>query len=516
MKTSGLWLALSLCITAQARQSELLFPSAGARFEGVPGNLLFDGAHFVTVMRDSNALLRLQWVDTNGASVTATSLHVHGTSARVALVENGILVTWLTTNSPKVLQAARFAQNQLGPVTAVATNVAEDSCALSAASNSTIAVWQTAGAIGVVLGCALNADGSVAGSAFAISPSPQAQRFPSVASDGTEHLVVWMEQSTVVECDGSNGWRVAARRLVNGLPTSASFTVSQTNSVYPHPTACVFGTNYLVLWSSDRRWVTPDGCTLMEATPALHQRSVSTEPVGHEQIVMASPLWSSQGTDLTANTRPAAAFDGEQFLVTCLPGNVMLYPRLQPIAADGTRRYYPFDSARVLGTRVSQLSSGAGIFIALHSDHARTVAVVLRQIPLPELNILGIRRSNSGIGFQKAAGPFQVEVSTDLTNWVLYPSTGELPPFAAHMKLFAREASHQLPCIENLRTMDWGKHVWAFNHRRQIYDIPAWADLSIRPFPMFFPMLPRCPASGTYTLNGMSTKPTCTISGHTL
>jgi len=78
----------------------------------------------------------------------------------------------------------------------------------------------------------------------------------------------------------------------------------------------------------------------------------------------------------------------------------------------------------------------------------------------------------------------------------------------------ARETSQRNACIENLTKMDGAKHMWAVENKKVSSDTPQDSDL-------FGPSLyirekPECPASGTYSLNQVSTKPTCTIAGHSI
>lgn len=70
-------------------------------------------------------------------------------------------------------------------------------------------------------------------------------------------------------------------------------------------------------------------------------------------------------------------------------------------------------------------------------------------------------------------------------------------------------------CIANLKQIDGAKQQWALENKKLSADIPAVSDVT--PF-LKNSVLPVCPASGTYTLNAVSTDPTCTKAtlGHTL
>ena len=78
----------------------------------------------------------------------------------------------------------------------------------------------------------------------------------------------------------------------------------------------------------------------------------------------------------------------------------------------------------------------------------------------------------------------------------------------------ARAASQKSACIANLKQIDVAKHEWALENRKSATDLPVKADLYGTD--KYIREEPFCPASGTYTLNIVLTKPTCTVTGHTL
>ena len=79
----------------------------------------------------------------------------------------------------------------------------------------------------------------------------------------------------------------------------------------------------------------------------------------------------------------------------------------------------------------------------------------------------------------------------------------------------AREASQKNACIANMKQIDGAKATWALEQKKVNSDSPATTDL-------YGPTLyireqPGCPAGGTYSLNNVQTKPTCSIGlNHTL
>jgi prepilin-type N-terminal cleavage/methylation domain-containing protein len=78
----------------------------------------------------------------------------------------------------------------------------------------------------------------------------------------------------------------------------------------------------------------------------------------------------------------------------------------------------------------------------------------------------------------------------------------------------ARESSQKNACIENLSKMDGAKHTWAVENKKISSDAPGDTDLFGAT--LYIRDKPECPASGTYALNIVSTKPSCTITGHSI
>ena len=67
-------------------------------------------------------------------------------------------------------------------------------------------------------------------------------------------------------------------------------------------------------------------------------------------------------------------------------------------------------------------------------------------------------------------------------------------------------------CINNLRVLDGAKQQWALENNKTATSVPQMSDLA--PY-LKFPSLV-CPSGGNYTLNAVSTVPTCSQPGHTL
>jgi len=97
---------------------------------------------------------------------------------------------------------------------------------------------------------------------------------------------------------------------------------------------------------------------------------------------------------------------------------------------------------------------------------------------------------------------------------VLLPSVavvGALSAIAIPNFVKARETSQRNACINNLRQIDAAKQQWALEKGKQATDVPTWDD--IKPY---LYKIPQCPAGGTYTINAVGERPTCSVPGHAL
>jgi prepilin-type N-terminal cleavage/methylation domain-containing protein len=76
----------------------------------------------------------------------------------------------------------------------------------------------------------------------------------------------------------------------------------------------------------------------------------------------------------------------------------------------------------------------------------------------------------------------------------------------------ARQASQKAACVANLRTMDGAKATWALEQKKNNGDVPTDSDLFGAT--SYIREKPSCPAGGTYSLNQVDQKPTCTVPDH--
>ena len=80
----------------------------------------------------------------------------------------------------------------------------------------------------------------------------------------------------------------------------------------------------------------------------------------------------------------------------------------------------------------------------------------------------------------------------------------------------ARAASQKNACISNLKQMDGAKATWALEQKKVSTDTPVDTDLFGST--QYIRDKPECPGGGTYALNDVQTKPSCTqtAAGHSL
>src|SRR3954468_18171470 len=81
----------------------------------------------------------------------------------------------------------------------------------------------------------------------------------------------------------------------------------------------------------------------------------------------------------------------------------------------------------------------------------------------------------------------------------------------------ARTASQKNACIANLKQMDGAKATWALEQKKSSSDTPVDTDLFGAT--SYIRDKPACPGGGSYTLDNVANKPTCSLSstaGHSI
>ncbi len=74
----------------------------------------------------------------------------------------------------------------------------------------------------------------------------------------------------------------------------------------------------------------------------------------------------------------------------------------------------------------------------------------------------------------------------------------------------ARESSHALSCVANLKQIDSGKEQYAMDQK--LSGSAAIAMSNLVGAANYIKSTPACPSAGTYTVNALGVNPTCSVS----
>ena len=77
----------------------------------------------------------------------------------------------------------------------------------------------------------------------------------------------------------------------------------------------------------------------------------------------------------------------------------------------------------------------------------------------------------------------------------------------------ARTASQKSACVANLKQIEGAKVTWALENKKGTGSTATDTDLFGST--LYIRVKPACPANGTYALNNVDTKATCTVTDHT-
>jgi prepilin-type N-terminal cleavage/methylation domain-containing protein len=77
----------------------------------------------------------------------------------------------------------------------------------------------------------------------------------------------------------------------------------------------------------------------------------------------------------------------------------------------------------------------------------------------------------------------------------------------------ARTASQKSACVANLKQIEGAKATWALENKKIGSDTAADSDLFGTT--LYIRVKPACPANGTYAINNVDTKASCTVTDHT-
>lgn len=78
----------------------------------------------------------------------------------------------------------------------------------------------------------------------------------------------------------------------------------------------------------------------------------------------------------------------------------------------------------------------------------------------------------------------------------------------------AREDARRVACVANLKSIEGAKATWSLDNKRGNTDVPTDADLFGAS--LYVTSKPACPANGTYSLNQVDARATCSVPNHTL
>jgi competence protein ComGC len=126
--------------------------------------------------------------------------------------------------------------------------------------------------------------------------------------------------------------------------------------------------------------------------------------------------------------------------------------------------------------------------------------------------IMGLSRVKKSGGFEKGQGLAITGAVLSGVALVLTPIIGLLAAIAVPNFIKARDASMHNACIANLRIIDSAKATWALENKKTEGELPTETDL-IGP-DKYMMAKPTCPAGGSYSLNPVGAKPTCTVPKH--
>jgi general secretion pathway protein G len=103
---------------------------------------------------------------------------------------------------------------------------------------------------------------------------------------------------------------------------------------------------------------------------------------------------------------------------------------------------------------------------------------------------------------------------TGYLSFALIPVIGLMAAIAIPNFVKARTTAQMNACINNLRQIEAAKELWAADNNKETTDTPTAQDLNKYVKGGLSAL--KCPAGGTYTINAVGEKPTCSIPTHRL
>jgi competence protein ComGC len=158
------------------------------------------------------------------------------------------------------------------------------------------------------------------------------------------------------------------------------------------------------------------------------------------------------------------------------------------------------------GKLIEYEASSAGLDIACpHCGKVTKLAAYSVPPPIPQGNATPATKRNTTLIVVLVIG---------IGLFLAVPIIGLLAAIAIPNFIKARQASQTAACVANLKMIDAAKASWALEHKKTELDVPGDQDLFGTS--TYIKTRPVCPAGGTYEINPVMEKPTCTALRHAL
>ena len=399
--------------------------------------------------------------------------------------------------------------------------------------NNFLVVWESNGAstnlTATVQGQFVTSAGMLLGEPISISSGSGRARFPGVAFDGSNHLVVWTEQVS-----RTNLWYVQGRFISKQGAALAPFAISEHPACAPYPLGVAFGlTNHLVVWSGETG---PFGPLTNQFYPMLHARLLppanSVSSLSNHEFQLT---WGKGG-----QLSPAIAFDGTNFFVTWydnwLSEPDRPLPRVQArlVSCSGELLGPLFHSGFGWWDTFSpSLAFGAGKYFVVwnvasrysYPDYPRSSSGFFSEVLITPPMLRNFSRGTNG-----DANGYGFQVSSNLIDWTLTPANDHLAYLTRPGRVdllvsnavvggrqYFRAVEPHFGCINNLRKIEEAKLHWALDFDKGATALPSDSDL-YGPG-KYIHTKPSCPLGGTYSPQDVDAEAMCSFgaaAGHTL
>lgn len=523
---------------------------------GTPGGIASDGTNFLVAQRATDG--RIQGMLISSGIPAPSSFPVllqtidlgrTGGVPRVAFDGANYLMVWPDVSEPPADiygQLISRAGMPLGNPIPIETDTGVvEAGGVAFDGTNYLAVWESNGGgsntVSAVHGRLISPAGTLVGSRIQISPASTVQKFPAVACNRNEFLVIWTEQSAT-----TNSWSLLGRAIGREGTRGQSLSISQVPMQKPWPAAVASdGTNWLAVWSRETGpfQVIVLGVGYTNAwLPMLHGRIMAadgTAPAPEFEIRRGG----------VGTFKPAAVFNGTNYLVAWeeqhlgrisgppyrFEGATWIYvgqldPAGQPVT---TEMRTGFSRATNMTGLVLGYIAGQGIMVWNHAHWTFTAGQSAVPCNPGQPVLRNSKLLPTGASQFEIAGKdglwLGVQSSTNLHDWSLvryeWPAspgtlpgtyTTPTPPGGSGTHRFFRTIDGKSACVENLRLINRAKVQWALENKRTDTDTPATSDL----FGVggYLPERLVCPMGGMYYYEQVEILSTCSFGatlGHT-